>query len=146
MSQAVLFYFFAAVALLSALGVVFQPRPARALLCLVVTMFALAVHFTLLGAYFVAMAHIIVYAGAVLVLFLFVIMLQGVSAREISLHQRFNIFYLLPAGVISLLLAIGLINLVRGTPFGALESIEGTAENIGHLLFRHYLLDRKSVV
>ena len=140
MSQAFLFYFFAAVAVLSALGVVFHPRPARALLCLVVTMFALAVHFTLLGAYFVAMAHLIVYAGAVLVLFLFVIMLQGAGAREIALHQRFNIIYLFPAGLVSLLLAGGLIALIRGGAFRALQMVEGTAENIGTLLFNQYLL------
>ena len=84
----VLFYFFAGLAVLSALSVIFSPRPTRALLSLIVTMFALAVLYLLLGAPFVAMVHLIVYAGAVLVLFLFVIMLQGVGATEIPFWAR----------------------------------------------------------
>src|SRR5690349_3085591 len=90
----VFFYFFSGVTVLSALAVILLNSPTRALLSLIVTMFSLSVLYLLLGAPFVAMVHLIVYAGAVLVLFLFVIMLQGIGAEEISLKNRFHAGYL----------------------------------------------------
>ena len=91
----ILFYLFSCLAILSALFVVLLPKPARALLSLIVTMFSLSVIYILLGGFFIAFAHLIVYAGAVLVLFLFVIMLQGIGAQEIPLGKRFSGIYIL---------------------------------------------------
>ena len=93
--QQILFYFFAALAVISAFWVILLPKPTRALLSLIVTMFSLSVLYILLGAPFIAMAHLIVYAGAVLVLFLFVIMLQGIGAKDIPIAERFSSTYFL---------------------------------------------------
>ncbi len=140
MVEAIFFYLFAGIAILSALQVILQARPTRALLSLIVTMFALAVLFILLGAPFIAMIHLIVYAGAVLVLFLFVIMLQGIGAKEIPLEERFGPFYLGTAILLGACLLGGILLILSHASVGPLQPIEGTAKAIGHLLFREYLL------
>ncbi len=134
-----LFYFFSAVSIISALLVIGLPKPTRALLCLIVTMFALAVLYLLLGAPFVAMAHLIVYAGAVLILFLFVIMLQGLGATDIPLGQRFSQGYLLLAGFVAGAFILTFAAIAK-IPFANSSGIFGTVENIGHALFHHYVL------
>jgi len=65
-----------------ALGVILRPNPVHAALSLVLTLFGVAVHFVALGAHFLAAVQVIVYAGAIVVLFLFVIMLLGVDKAE----------------------------------------------------------------
>jgi len=65
-----------------ALGVVLRANPVHAALSLVLTLFGIAVHFVALGAHFLAAVQIIVYAGAIVVLFLFVIMLLGVDKAD----------------------------------------------------------------
>ena len=82
-----LFVFVAASAMVvvGALGVVLRRHPVHAALSLVLTLFGVAVHFVALRANFLAAAQVIVYAGAIVVLFLFVIMLLGVDTAE-DLH------------------------------------------------------------
>jgi NADH-quinone oxidoreductase subunit J len=82
---AAVFWFFAAVAVLSAALCILQRSPVSAALWLVSTMFSLAAIYVLLGAQFIAAIQVLVYAGAVMVLFLFVIMLLnlGRSASDI---------------------------------------------------------------
>ncbi|MGB7211849.1 MAG: NADH-quinone oxidoreductase subunit J [Gemmatimonadales bacterium] len=84
MTQAV-FWFFAGIAVLSALLCIVQRSVVSALLWLVATMFALAAIFILLNAQFLGAIQVLVYAGAILVLFLFVIMLLNVghAARDL---------------------------------------------------------------
>ena len=65
-----------------ALGVILRSNPVHAALSLVLTLFGVAVHFVALEAHFLAAVQIIVYAGAIVVLFLFVIMLLGVDKAE----------------------------------------------------------------
>jgi NADH-quinone oxidoreductase subunit J len=78
MTEAV-FYIFAAFAVLGAAMCVLQRTPVAALMWLVQTMFALAGIFLLLGAEFIAAIQVLVYAGAILVLFLFIIMLLNLG-------------------------------------------------------------------
>jgi NADH-quinone oxidoreductase subunit J len=75
----VLFFILAALLVASALSVVLQPSPVRSALSLVVTLFVLAVTFLLLDAQLIAALQVIVYAGAIVVLFLFVIMLLNLQ-------------------------------------------------------------------
>jgi NADH-quinone oxidoreductase subunit J len=75
----VVFWFFAAIAVVAAVGCVLQRNPLSAALCLVQVMFALAAIFVLLDAQFIAAIQVLVYAGAVMVLFLFVIMLLNLG-------------------------------------------------------------------
>jgi NADH-quinone oxidoreductase subunit J len=71
-----------AMVLAGAFGVVLRSNPVHAALSLVLTLFGIAVHFVALGAHFLAAVQVIVYAGAIVVLFLFVIMLLGVDKSE----------------------------------------------------------------
>jgi NADH-quinone oxidoreductase subunit J len=77
-----LFLPLAALLVASALGVVISRHPVRSALCLVATLFQLAVFFVFLEASFVAALQVIVYAGAIMVVFLFVIMLLNLSDDE----------------------------------------------------------------
>ncbi len=135
-----LFYFFSGLAILSAVGVILACRPVRALLCLILTMFSLAVLYLLLGAPFVAMVHLIVYAGAVLVLFLFVVMLQGLGAKDLPLPKRFppaKLVFFLIAGV---LFSGIFLFVIQNLAVTGVQPVEGTVEVIGDALFRRYLL------
>lgn len=83
---AVIFFVFAALALAGALGVVLARNPVHSALFLVVTLVSVAVFFVQQQAHLLAAVQVIVYAGAIVVLFLFVIMLLGVDRQE-SLHD-----------------------------------------------------------
>jgi len=82
MLTAILFYAFAGLALASAVGVVAQRNPILSALSLIVTLCSLAAIFGLLGSPFIAVLQVIVYAGAIMVLFLFVLMLLNVKEEE----------------------------------------------------------------
>ena len=141
MAEAVFFYIFTGVMLLAALCVVLSRRPIYSVLSLLLAMFCLASLFVMLGAYFVAALQILLYAGAVLVLFLFVIMLLNLEPEALA---RMRIFTLRRAGTIAA--AFLLVHLVRlfhaSTPSLMAPPAEfgGTVEAIGRLLFTAYLL------
>jgi NADH-quinone oxidoreductase subunit J len=139
-----LFFFlvFAAIALISAVNVVLQRHPIASALSLIGVMGSIAVLYLLLGAEFIAMAQIIVYAGAVMVLFIFVIMLLNAGAEE----RRGRSWTSQLLGVPALLAFMGLIGLFvqQGfanagyVRFGAFTG--GSAQAIGMALFTKYLL------
>jgi len=76
-----IFYFLSFLALLSALMVVVSRNPVHSVLYLIIAFFAIAGHYVLLNAQFLAAVHIIVYAGAIMVLFLYVIMMLNLNAE-----------------------------------------------------------------
>jgi NADH-quinone oxidoreductase subunit J len=80
--ELLVFIFASAMVIAGALGVILRSNPVHAALSLVLTLFGVAVHFVALGAHFLAAVQVIVYAGAIVVLFLFVIMLLGVDKSE----------------------------------------------------------------
>ena len=80
--ELVVFILASAMVIVGALGVVVRSNPVHAALSLVLTLFGVAVHFVALEAHFLAAVQVIVYAGAIVVLFLFVIMLLGVDKSE----------------------------------------------------------------
>ena len=138
--EAFLFYPFALLAVLGALGVVFLRKPVRALLSLILTMFSLAVLFFLLQAPFVAMVHIVVYAGAVLVLFLFVIMLLGIGGQESKLGENLKKGFLGLAFFVPAAFLVFLLYLASTLPREPLQPAPGSPESFGRLLFTRYLL------
>ncbi len=83
MIQALLFYFFAAVLVGAALGVIFSRNPVHAVLFLILAFFQSAVLWLMAEAEFLAIVLVLVYVGAVMVLFLFVVMMLDVSVAEI---------------------------------------------------------------
>ena len=80
--ELVVFVLASAMVVVGGLGVVLRPHPVHAALSLILTLFGVAVHFVAMEAHFLAAVQIIVYAGAIVVLFLFVIMLLGVDKAE----------------------------------------------------------------
>jgi NADH-quinone oxidoreductase subunit J len=82
--EAVLFWIFAVVAVVSAILVITRRNPVSSVLWLVVVMFCLSGLFLLLHGFFLAAAQVIVYAGAIMVLFLFVIMLLNLTDEEMA--------------------------------------------------------------
>ena len=110
------FYLFAVVAVVAGVLVIFARNPVHSVLWLILAFFAAAGLFVLLGAEFVAMIMLIVYVGAVAVLFLFVVMMLDVDFAEL----RAGMAQLLPVGLL-----IGLVLLVQlGFVFGAWEVSE----------------------
>jgi NADH-quinone oxidoreductase subunit J len=138
------------VALGASLAMLFSPNAVHVALFLVVAQVALAVAFLLQGAYFVAAMQIIVYAGAIMVLFLFVIMLLGVDKREALIEplrgQRqlaIGLGLLLAAQIIyTVLRGIHLAGLSGGgsTALEAINRNPGNVKAVARLLFSRYLL------
>jgi len=143
--QTVLFYTFAAIALISALAMVLHRNPVYSAIFLIVTLFAFAGFFVLLNAPFVAVVHIIVYAGAIMVLFLFVIMLlnlQRDAARERLKITRRTLGVILVAVFLAEIGALLFVAVhMHGAPALTIGQgmVGGTAE-IGRALFTTYLL------
>ncbi len=138
----ILFLIFAIIAVVCAVNVVVQTHPIASAISLVGVMGSLAVLYLLLGAEFLAMAQIIVYAGAIMVLFVFVIMLLNAGAE--SKRGRSLVAQLLGFPLLIALLALASYFIQRYYPgtatvqFGAFKA--GTAQNIGRALFTQYLL------
>jgi NADH-quinone oxidoreductase subunit J len=92
-SDALLFYVFAAITVVGALMVVTQKNPVYSVLSLIAAFFGLAGLYVLLEAPFVAVAQIIIYAGAIMVLFLFVVMLLNVPREDAAEWDRSHPLY-----------------------------------------------------
>ena len=139
----ILFLVFALIAVVCAINVVVQTHPVSSALSLVGVMGSLAVLYLLLGAEFIAAAQVIVYAGAVMVLFIFVIMLLNAGAEGTSLQVSPFAKYL---GMILLVAFLGLISFIiqamlpktEGVVFGGFKG--GTTADVGMKLFTVYLL------
>jgi len=144
--EALLFYGFTAVMVVSSLLMVLGKNPVHSALFLVLTFFCLAGVYLLLNAQFIAAVQVIVYAGAIMVLFLFVIMLLNLE-QEVS-SQSGHLLQKVSAVVLSLLLAISLGSVMTSQVFTGQKgtySIEkvnavGNSEVIGRLLFTDFLL------
>lgn len=140
--DAILFFLFAAIAVGCAINLVVQTHPISSALSLVGVMLSLAVLYLLLGAEFMAAAQIIVYAGAIMVLFIFVIMLLNAGAEQRVNRAQFARFLGVPAliaflGLVSFLIQTLLPN-TKEVVFGAFQG--GTAQAVGRKLFTEYLL------
>ncbi len=138
----ILFIIFAIVAVVCAFNLVLQKHPISSALSLIGVMGSLAVLYLMLGAEFIAMAQMIVYGGAVMVLFIFVIMLLNAGTEKSSGKSWFAQIAGLPlllafVAVMGFLIRAGLSNL-RTVEFGSW--VGGTAERVGQLLFTRYLL------
>jgi NADH-quinone oxidoreductase subunit J len=140
--QDLLFYIFAFLALVFGFLVIANPfsrSPVTSAMFLVLTIISLAGLFVLLHAFFLAAVQVLVYAGAVMVLFLFVIMLLDLPAEE---RRRFKVLAVIgglaSAGAILLIFLRSLLN----TPVGGADSpaVEGGTVALGKLLFTQYVL------
>lgn len=144
--ELVVFYIFALLAVLAALGVVLLRNPVHSALSLAVVFIALAALYVLLNAPFIAVAQVMVYAGAILILFLFVIMLlnpeteRGIGALK---SQRWLAGLFGAALVVELAVVAWRASLpaAAGASASALvASTGGNTEAIGWLLFTDFML------
>jgi NADH-quinone oxidoreductase subunit J len=140
-----LFIVFGAIALGSALAMIVQRNAVHAALLLVTNLLSVAVLFLTLGAEFLFVSQIIVYAGAIVVLFLFVIMLLGVDRNEnLSEPRQLQRTQIGLGGIIGLVLVAALATATSSRslsgPFPEAPEGFGSAEFIGGLLFQRYLL------
>jgi NADH-quinone oxidoreductase subunit J len=139
----VLFWTFALLMLVFGVAVIVNRNPVASALSLVVSFLGLAALFMSLDAYFIGIIQVLVYAGAVMVLFLFIIMLLGLRAEA-----RRQINWLASAGAtaVALALALQIFYVVghfksAGQPFPPLaRSTNDDVRNIGALLFSNYNL------
>jgi NADH-quinone oxidoreductase subunit J len=136
-----LFYFLSFLAIMFGLMVVLSKNPIHSVLYLVLTFFAIAGHYVLLNAQFLAAVHIIVYAGAIMVLFLFVIMLLNLN-KETEPHK--SLWLKGSAAVASGSLLIVLVGSLKNAE--NIQSVNpyngniGLIENLGQTLFHEFLL------
>ena len=138
MAQTLLFYLISFAALASAIGVVTARSAVYGILCLVSAMCMIAGLFVLLKAYLVATVLVLVYAGAILVLFLFVVML--IDFRKITLDwQPFKLPSIL-ASVLGLSLFGLFYRVIREVSVPPTPALEGTTQAIGTLLFNRQVL------
>src|SRR5690242_19859826 len=140
MLHLVLFFIFAIVCVGGAVNLLLQRHPINSALSLIVVMGALAVLYLLLGAEFVAAIQVIIYAGAIMVLFTFVIMLLNAGEEERTKGSKIAVIF----GVPGLLLGglVGAWVILKKMPQSdlAIGGFRGSAPDLGRLLFKEYLL------
>ncbi len=144
--ESYLFYIVGTIAVLAAVFLIFERNPVFCALYLIQTMVCIAVLYILLEAQFIAAVQMIVYAGAIMVLFLFVIMLLSVKGDEESKHSfpfRKIPAILMGIGLLTVIFIILKSKLLQGKQdvytVAHIESI-GNTQLIGNLLFTDYLL------
>jgi NADH-quinone oxidoreductase subunit J len=145
--ELLLFYIFGGIAVLASLGLVTGRNPVHSALFMVVVFFTVAALFVLLRAEFLAAAQILVYAGAIMVLFLFVIMLLRLQPEELRNTSR-HAFQKAFGIILSLLFIVQIALIVRGgfargakgsyTP-EAVSGFGGNTEAVAAVLFTDYL-------
>jgi NADH-quinone oxidoreductase subunit J len=136
-----LFYFLSFLAVFSAMMVVFTKNPVYSVLYLIVTFFTIAGHYVLLNAQFLAAVHVIVYAGAIMVLFLYVIMMLNLNRESEPQKSVITKFAAVIAGGVFLVVLVGAL---RGTETmivaNEMNPEAGLIKNLGQVLYNQYLL------
>ena len=140
-AELVTFWVFAVPLVLTALGVVIARSPVYAAMNLVAAFFFMAGIYVLLTAHLIAFMQILVYAGAVMVLFLFVIMLLSIGEEHLVRERKKAMQYLGVLGAIALASVLAsAISRVPSTGMRAVDGTFGTVKAVGNLLFTQYLL------
>ncbi len=137
----ILFYFFSAITVVSALLVVLNRNAVNAAMFLIVCFLGMAALFVLLGAYFLAALQVLVYAGAVVVLFIFIIMLLDVKGEKKQSLQPVTAV----ASILALLLMVGAVYMIfspRNLNSGEAPAVAtgSSLKAYGEQLFTTYLL------
>ncbi len=137
-----LFWFLSALALFAAAGVVLSKNPVYSVLWLIVVFFAISGHYILMNAQFLAIVNIIVYAGAIMVLFLFVIMLMNLNAQS---EPAKNLFVKLSGVIAGMSLLIVIVAaLTSSTQMHQVTKLGGSdvglIKVLGKVLFKDYLI------
>lgn len=135
-----LFYLFAVILVLSSLSVVLARNPLYNVLSLVVAVFSLSSLFILLEAFFVGVILLLVYAGAVLVFFLFVVMCLNLNSSPLTSAGQTRFQWLGAAAALAFLAELFLALRCTAAAGATPSSLRGTIEEVGRILFTDYLL------
>jgi NADH-quinone oxidoreductase subunit J len=138
----ILFWFLSVLALFGAMMVITSKNPVYSVLWLILTFFSISGHYILLNAQFLAIVNIIVYAGAIMVLFLFVIMLMNLNKES---EPKKNQWLKLAGFISGLCLMLVLIAALRNTEVkGQMAEVNsgdiGLIKNLGRELFTTYVV------
>jgi NADH-quinone oxidoreductase subunit J len=142
MSLDILFYILGGLTIGTALMVVLSKHPVRSVLYLVLTFFLISANYVLMNAQFIAIVNIIVYAGAIMVLFLFVLMLLNLNKENEPKHSpMMTIGAGIAGGALFLVLVAAMRDAILATPMIDANSEKiGLVENLGKVLFTKYVL------
>lgn len=138
----IIFFIIALIAVASAVSFVFAKSPMYAILSLIVTMFSIAGLYVLLNAQFLGIVQVIVYAGAIMVLFLYILMMLNLSKEdEGKKHNTMKLIGVFSGGI----LFIGMLGAFKGLKQNILADPNidysvGLTKNLGKLLFNEYVL------
>jgi len=141
--QSIMFYILGFGAVLSALLMVTNKKPVNAAMCLIMTMFLLAGMYVLLDAHLIAALQIIVYAGAIMVLFLFVIMLLNIQEKEGRLAINKIVLQFTSIAIVGgiFILIANLVSIDNAmVQAGDMVDGFGTTKAVGKLLFTNFIL------
>ncbi len=136
------FYILSILTLFGALGTILSKNPIHSVIYLILTFFSLSAHYIMLNAQFLAAVNIIVYAGAIMVLFLFVVMFLNLRDESSELNNNAVVIGAsLVGGTIGLILiaAIRQTEIQKVNPYN-FNAKTGMIETLGQLLFNKYLL------
>jgi NADH-quinone oxidoreductase subunit J len=136
----ILFLAFGAVCVAGAVNLLAQTHPINSALSLIAVMAALAGEYLLLGAEFVAAVQVIVYAGAIMVLFVFVIMLLNAGVEDRTGGSRVAILFGIPGMLLGSILVGWVVLRHSGTEAVSAGALLGDPRTIGQMLFHEFLL------
>jgi len=139
----ILFWFLTVLALVGAMMVLLSKNPVFSVLWLVAVFFAISGHYILLNAQFLAIVNMIVYSGAIMVLFLFVIMLMNLNKETEPRKNMMMISFGIVAGGSLLMMFISLIkqaNEIKGKSALMGSGDIGLIQNLGQALFSNYVV------
>src|SRR3984893_18720704 len=140
MLHLILFVVFGAFCVAGAVNLLVQRHPINSALSLVVVVGSLAVEYLLLGAEFVAAVQVIVYAGAIMVLFVFVIMLLNAGEEEETKGSQVGLLLGVPGVLTASVLMVWVVRRHSGTEAVAIGALPGHPTDIAQLLFHDFLL------
>jgi NADH-quinone oxidoreductase subunit J len=143
--ELLIFYPIAGLCIALALGVIFNTSPVGSAMCLIAMMLGLSGIFVLLQAHFVAILQIIIYAGAIMVLFMFVIMLLNLkeAASADWVTRGNNLFISVMTGVLAIGILYKIVDVIFMTELNSPATLPdsfGTVATIGEALFTDFVL------
>jgi NADH-quinone oxidoreductase subunit J len=140
MLHLILFLVFGAICVAGAVNLLMQSHPINSALSLIAVMASLAVEYLLLGAEFVAAVQVIIYAGAIMVLFVFVIMLLNAGVEEKTKGSSVAMIFGIPGVLIGSALVAWILLQRSETRAVGIGALRGDPRSISMLLFHDFLL------
>jgi NADH-quinone oxidoreductase subunit J len=142
--QEIIFYVLSSFTIICAAGVIFSRSPINSILFLILTFFCISGHYIMMNAQFLAIVNIIVYAGAIMVLFLFVVMLMNLNSdTEPQKSKIVQVSAVLSGGLLLMVILAAFktytVQITAGHAIDGQSEI-GLIKNLGQILFKDYVL------